>query len=211
MSIDTVLFDLDGTLIDTNELIISSFEHTFEHYGLTFTKKEIMEFNGPPLIDTFQEINPDLAEAMIDTYREHNIKHHDNFVKVFPYVLETVEQLRQHQIKMGIVSAKMRQGVLKGLSLTGLEDYFETIVSMDDVTHPKPHPEPVLKAMSNLGATPETSIMVGDNYHDIESGKNAGVKTAGVAWSEKGKEFLLNYDPTYMLEDMRDLLKIVGV
>ncbi|MGM8212579.1 pyrophosphatase PpaX [Virgibacillus sp. W0430] len=211
MHIDTVLFDLDGTLLDTNALIIASFEHTFQHYGLSFTKEEIMEFNGPPLIETFQKVYPERATAMIDTYREHNLKHHDRFVKAFPYVLETIDQLQKQNIKMAIVSAKMRHGVKKGLALTGLDRFFDTLITIDDVTHPKPHPEPVLKAMNRLNAVPESTIMVGDNYHDIEAGKNAGVKTAAVAWSEKGKDYLMEFKPTYMLEDMRDLLKIAGV
>ena len=211
MNIEAVLFDLDGTLIDTNELIMISFEHTFQHYGLTFTKEEIMEFNGPPLIDTFRKVNPHQADAMFETYRTHNLKLHDNYVKAFPFVKETLTKLKEHHIKMAVVSAKMRPGVLKGLRSTGLEAFFETIVSIDDVSNPKPHPEPVLKAIKDLDVTPETSIMVGDNYHDIESGKNAGTKTAGVAWSAKGKDYLMEFKPTYMIDDMRELLSIIGV
>lgn len=211
MHINTVLFDLDGTLIDTNALIISSFEHTFQQYGLSFTKKEIMQFNGPPLHETFKKINPAHAEQMVETYRQHNLAHHDQYVKAFPHVIETVKVLHQNRIKMGIVSAKMREGVQKGLILTGLHSFFETVIAMDDVTYPKPHPEPVIKGMSKLDAVPASTIMVGDNYHDIEAGKNAGVSTAAVAWSEKGTDFLMEYNPTYVLNDMRDLLKIVGV
>lgn len=211
MNIEAVLFDLDGTLIDTNELIMVSFEYTFQHYGLTFTKEEIMEFNGPPLIDTFRKINPTEADAMMETYREHNLKLHDTYVKAFPFVNETLTKLKEDNVKMAVVSAKMRTGVLKGLRLTNLESFFDTIVTVDDVSNPKPHPEPVLKAIKDLNASPSRSIMVGDNYHDIESGKNAGTKTAGVAWSAKGRDYLMEFNPTYMLDDMRDLLPIVGV
>lgn len=112
---------------------------------------------------------------------------------------------------MGIVTAKMRESVNMGLEITGLDRYFETIVTIDDVTHPKPHPESVIKAMTALNGEPSTTLMVGDNYHDIQAGQNAGVRTAGVAWSLKGRDFLASYHPTYMLEDMRDLLEIVEV
>ncbi|WP_010647553.1 pyrophosphatase PpaX [Oceanobacillus massiliensis] len=211
MNIRTILFDLDGTLIDTNELINASFRHTFEHYKLTFTPEEILEFNGPPLIDTFQKINPEKAEEMIATYRKHNMAEHDHYVIAFPKVLETIEQLQQHGISLGIVTTKMRPTVNMGLALTGLDRFFDTIVTIDDVTHPKPHAEPVLKAMEELNGDASTTLMVGDNHHDIESGKNAGVLTAGVAWSLKGKERLLNHHPTYMLDEMTDLLRIAGV
>lgn len=211
MSIQTVLFDLDGTLIDTNELIIASFQHTFDFYNLQFTREEIMQFNGPPLRDTFHNVNPDLADEMIATYREHNIAHHDELVKAFPNVVETVAILHRKGFGLGIVTAKVDQTVEMGLRLTGLDRYFDTVITLNDVTHSKPHPEPVMKAMKVLNADPETTLMVGDNYHDIEAGQNAGIRTAGVAWSHKGREFLARFKPTYMLEDMKDLLNIVGV
>lgn len=211
MNIDTILFDMDGTLIDTNKLIHESFVHTFNHYGLSFTDEEILTFNGPPLIETFTNINPELAHSMVETYREHNIANHDAFVKVFPTVIETLERLKAENIKMAVVSAKMRPGVELGLEMTNIRQYFDTIVSVDDVTQPKPHPEPVLKAMHELGGRKETSLMIGDNSHDIESGNNAGVKTVGVKWSAKGEDFLKQFEPTYMIDEMHDLLKIVGV
>lgn len=211
MSIRTVLFDLDGTILDSNELIIKSFEYTFKKYNFTFTEEELKEFNGPPLIDTFAKINPGYEEEMVKVYREHNHDIHEQYVKLFPNVIETIEELQKNDINMGIVTAKMRVAVDLGMELTGLDQYFETIIAVDDVTHSKPHPESVIKAMNELNGTAETTIMVGDNYHDILAGKNAGVKTAGVAWTHKGEEYLASYNPTYMLQDMKDLLEIVGV
>ncbi len=211
MSIRTILFDLDGTLIDTNELIIASFMHTFSTFKYSFTREEIIEFNGPPLVDTFRKIDPDRVDELVQTYREHNLREHDRYVKAFPYVHEVLDKLKEHGLKIGIVTTKMRGSVERGLDITNLNGYFDTIITLDDVSNPKPHPEPVVKAMEDLQATASSTIMVGDNSHDIEAGQNAGVKTAGVAWSFKGKERLLQYNPTYMLEDMRDLLTIVGV
>lgn len=211
MTIKTILFDLDGTLIDSNELIEKSFEHTFAQFGYSFSREEILQFNGPPLTETFMKIDPDLADEMLQTYREHNMRHHDEYVKLFPNVKETLEILKQHGIKMGIVSAKVHQGVRQGLEVTGIAPYFDTVIGVDDVVNAKPHPEPVLKGMNDLGAESETVLMVGDNYHDIEAGKNAGTKTAAVAWSLKGVEYLQQFDPTYIVHHMYDLLPIVGV
>lgn len=211
MNIKTVLFDLDGTLIDTNELIDESFRHTFKTYDYVFTDEEIRGFNGPPLRDTFYNLNNGLAEEMIQTYREHNIANHEVYIQAFPHVEETIKALLEMDIKIGIVSAKMRPGVDLGLSIAGLSKYFETIVTIDDVKNPKPHPESVFLAMEKLQAKPAATIMVGDNFHDIEAGRDAGTQTAAVAWSKKGKGFLQQYNPTYMLEDMSDLIKIIGV
>jgi pyrophosphatase PpaX len=211
MTIQTILFDLDGTILDSNELIYASFDHTFKQYNYSFTREEILNFNGPPLLESFSKIDPDRAEMMIETYREHNHAKHNEYVKLFPNVIETIETLKNNHFKIGIVTAKMRTSVDLGLALTGLDRFFETIITIDDVVHPKPHPESVIKAMAELKGDIDSTLMIGDNYHDILAGQNAGVRTAGVAWSSKGKEFLASYQPTYMLNDMKDLLGIVGV
>ncbi len=211
MNIKTVLFDLDGTLIDTNELIDESFRYTFKKYNYDFTDDEIRGFNGPPLRDTFNNLNNGLAEEMVQTYREHNLANHEAYIRAFPHVEETIKALLEKDIKIGIVSTKMRPGVELGLDIAGLSKYFETIVTIDDVKNPKPHPESVFLAIKKLKAKPAATIMVGDNFHDIEAGRDAGAQTAGVAWSRKGKGFLQQYNPTYMLEDMSDLIKIIGV
>lgn len=211
MKIHTILFDLDGTLIDTNELIIASFIHTFEHYKLPITRGEILPFIGPSLKDTFDNVDPDKSEEMIQVYREHNLHHHDSYVEAYPHVVETLKKLKENGVKLGIVTTKMRTGANMGLKLVGLDVLFDTVITLGDVTHAKPHPEPIIKAMQELGAEAATTLMVGDNFHDIEAGQNAGVQTAGVAWSIKGRETLEQLNPTYLLEDMRDLYTIVGV
>lgn len=211
MKIHTILFDLDGTLIDTNELIIESFTHTFNEYGKKLSRAEAIEFIGPPLKDSFRKFAPDKVDAMVETYRKHNLQYHDSYVKAFPNVAETLTKLKKNRVQLGVVTTKMRATVGMGLQVTELDSYFDTIITLDDVSHAKPHPEPVTKAMREMDADAESTLMVGDNSHDIEAGHHAGVKTAGVAWSLKGREKLLTYRPTYMLDDMQDLLEITGV
>ncbi|MEQ6378377.1 pyrophosphatase PpaX [Bacillaceae bacterium S4-13-56] len=212
MSIRTLLFDLDGTLIDTNELIISSFAHTLDQYAPgKYEREDILAFMGPPLKDTFIQVDPNRVEEMIETYRAHNLEHHDQLVIPFPGVVDTMKSLKEKGYKLGIVTTKMRRTVEMGLIITGLEGLFDTVITLDDVKKAKPDPEPIYKALDALDSIPEETIMVGDNYHDIEAGKNAGTKTAGVAWTIKGKDFLGKYNPDYMLEEMEDLYKILGV
>ncbi|MBA4537559.1 pyrophosphatase PpaX [Bacillus aquiflavi] len=208
----TILFDLDGTLIDTNELIISSFLHTLEYYyPKKYKRKDVLPFMGPPLWDTFHSLNPHATEEMIKKYREYNLANHDRLVKEFNGVYETVETLAHENFKLGIVTTKVRDTVLKGLKLTKLERFFDVIVTLDEVENAKPHPEPIFKALDLLKARPEEALMVGDNHHDILAGKNAGTKTAGVAWSMKGRDHLQYYEPDYIFDHMADLLSIVGV
>jgi len=208
--IDTVLFDLDGTLIDTNELIISSFMHVMDHYFPgEYGRQDVLQFMGPPLVESFQLVNPDRVEEMVQFYRKYNFEQHDVLVTGFEGVEETIVSLHEQGIKMAIVSTKRNEGVLKGLKLMKLDQYFDVVIGLDDVTNAKPDPEPLLLALKKLDSFPESSIMVGDNHHDILGGKNAGTKTAGVAWSAKGRDYLVQYEPDWMLESMTDLIRII--
>jgi pyrophosphatase PpaX len=208
--ITTILFDLDGTLIDTNDLIIQSYLHTLEKYFPNKYKREdVLPFMGPSLVDVFGPMNPEKSEEMIQTYRDFNISNHDLLVKEFDGVYETVKTLKEKNFKLGIVTTKMSNVVKMGLKLSKLDEFFEVVVAVDHVKKIKPDPEPLLLALEQLGSVPGEALMVGDNYHDIVGGKNAGTKTAGVAWSLKGREFLESYQPDYMLEKMHDLLPIV--
>jgi pyrophosphatase PpaX len=212
MKIDTLLFDLDGTLIDTNDLIITSFLHTLEQYKPNeYKRDDVLKFIGPPLYDSFASVSPEQAEEMCKTYRKFNLAKHDELVTEFEGIYELIERLHKEGFKLGIVTAKVRVPVMMGLKLTKLDQFFDCIITLDDVDHSKPHPEPVQKALAKLGSTPEQAIMVGDNSHDIEAGQNAGTKTAGVSWAVKGKEFLQKYNPDFMLEHPSDLLEILGV
>ncbi|MGM8215234.1 pyrophosphatase PpaX [Bacillaceae bacterium W0354] len=210
MSIRTILFDLDGTLIDTNELIIESFKHTLGvHTDKEYSREEIISFIGPPLIDTFEQILPDQVDEMIATYREHNLAHHDAYVKSYDGVFDTIKTLHEKGYPMAIVTTKIKDTAMLGLKLTKLDQFFDVVIGLDDVTRAKPDPEPVLKGMNALGGTPESTIMIGDNSHDIDAGKNAGMKTAGVAWSAKGRGFMQSLEPDYILDHISDLITIV--
>lgn len=211
-NIDTLLFDLDGTLIDTNELIIQSFLHTLgKYYPETYKREDVLPFMGPTLTETFESMDESKVEEMVRVYRDFNLSNHDNLVKEFEGVHETISILKEKGFKLGIVTTKRLNVVKKGLELTKLDSFFDVIVALDHVTKAKPDPEPVQKALEQLGSTPDRAIMVGDNFHDILGGKNAGTKTAGVAWSIKGRAYLEEYKPDYMLDNMRDLLAILGV
>ncbi|WP_191560108.1 pyrophosphatase PpaX [Metabacillus idriensis] len=211
MKINTVLFDLDGTLINTNDLIIESFLHTLNlYYPNKYGREDVLPFLGPTLHETFVKMDPLRVDEMIAVYRKFNHDQHDALVTQFETVYETVQTLHEKGYKLGIVTTKIRQTVNMGLKLTGLDQFFETVVTLDDVEHAKPHPEPVLLALKQLESLPEEAIMVGDNHHDIDSGKAAGTKTAGVAWTIKGIQHLEQFKPDYMLHRMSDLLNVLG-
>jgi pyrophosphatase PpaX len=210
-NMNTILFDLDGTLIDTNELIISTYLHTLEKYFPgKYTREDVLPFLGPTLHEVFGEMDPDRVEEMVLDYRTYNLANHDALVKEFVGVMETIETLKIKGYKLGIVTTKREDVAFKGLRLMKLDSYFDVMIAYDHVKKVKPDPEPIFLALEKLGSKPEEALMVGDNFHDVLSGKNAGTKTAGVAWSIKGREYLAKYEPDFMLENMTDLLRILG-
>ncbi|RXT04023.1 pyrophosphatase PpaX [Ammoniphilus sp. CFH 90114] len=208
---DTVLLDLDGTLIDTNELILVSFLHVLENYFPgQYNRENVIPHMGKTLHEQMELFGGvELRDELVVAYREHNETIHDEWVREFPHVRETLEELKQLGVTMGVVTTKQRITAVMGADVCGVTPYMSTFVTFQDTERHKPSPDPVLKALENLGANPETTLMVGDTQFDIQAGHNAGVHSAGVAWSLKGAEFLQQFNPEYILQDMRDLVAIV--
>jgi pyrophosphatase PpaX len=210
-NINTILFDLDGTLIDTNELIISTYLHTLEKYFPgKYKRQDVLPFLGPTLHEVFGAMDPDRVEEMVLEYRTYNLANHDALVKEFVGVMETIETLKKKGYKLAIVTTKREDVAFKGLRLMKLDSFFDVMIAYDHVKKVKPDPEPIFLALEKLDSKPEETLMVGDNFHDVLAGKNAGTKTAGVAWTIKGRAYLAKYEPDYMLENMTDLLSILG-
>ncbi|TCS81809.1 pyrophosphatase PpaX [Tepidibacillus fermentans] len=211
MKYKTLLFDLDGTILNTNELIINSFLYTLEQfYPGKYNREMIIPHMGKPLYEQMVIFGDEShAEEMVKIYREHNLRTHDEYVLEFPHVKEVLETLKQEGAILGVVTTKMLNTTMMGLKRFGMDSLMSTIVSYEDTEFHKPAPEPVLLAMERLGANPETTLMVGDSQYDIQAAKNAGITAIGVAWSLKGPEFLKQFDPDYVIKDMRDLIPIV--
>jgi pyrophosphatase PpaX len=210
-NINTILFDLDGTLIDTNELIISTYLHTLEKYFPgKYQRQDVLPFLGPTLHEVFGAMDPERVEEMVLAYRTYNLANHDALVKEFVGVIETIETLKKKGYKLAIVTTKREDVAFKGLRLMKLDSFFDVMIAYDHVKKVKPDPEPIFLALEKLDSKPEETLMVGDNFHDVLAGKNAGTKTAGVAWTIKGRDYLAKYEPDYMLENMTDLLTILG-
>lgn len=210
--LQTVLFDLDGTLIDSIRLIIDSYHHTLQVHGLPpRTDRQWLDGIGTPLRVQFQEWAHDEArmEAMIATYRDYNIFHHDSRVTVYPGVTDMVRAVRAAGCLTGLVTSKNRVGAYRGLRLAGLEDAMDVVIGADDVERPKPHREPIDRAVERLGADPASTVYVGDSVHDMHSGRSAGVRTAAVLWGPFSREELEPTEPDHWLEAPEDVLTLL--
>jgi len=211
--VKAVLFDLDGTILDTNELIIQSFLHALQGaVPEAFGREQIIPCMGQTLKDQLRLFSGQEDIAVFHAaYREYNDRMHDEMVSLFPGVDEAVRLLKQHGIKMGIVTTKARRSTERALRMFGLHEYMDAIITLDDVEHAKPHPEPVLKALAAMEAEAERACMVGDSVVDMESALRAGAIPVGVAWSLKGDAVLQRAGAAHVLESMDQLLTLCGI
>lgn len=211
-SYSTVLFDLDGTLIDSVRLILDSYHHTLETHGLPArTDDHWLAGIGTPLWAQFAEWAQDQStmDALIATYREYNLAHHDTRVAAYPGVVDAVLALHGAGLRIGLVTSKNRSGALRGLKLAGLEDVMTVIVGADEVQKHKPDPEPVLRALDLLGASAERTIYVGDSVHDMASGRAAGTATGAVLWGPFRREALEPLAPDRWFHQPAELLGLL--
>jgi pyrophosphatase PpaX len=208
--VKAVLFDLDGTVIDTIDLIRSSFRHaTTQVLGQSLPDEVLLQNLGTPLLDQMKVFSPEKAEELVKVYREHNQAHHDRMVKEYPDVVTVLTGLKKKGYRLAIVTSKSGPLARRGLEVLGLGPYFEVLVSMDDTTEHKPLPAPILAALQKLGCGPDEAVYIGDSPHDLRAGKAAGVLTAAALWGPFPLERLLAEKPDLVLDKMTDLLEIL--
>ena len=199
---DTYLFDLDGTLIDSLELILKSYRHTLTvHRGHAPPDRSWIAGIGTPLRAQLAPHANDEAEIeqMVETYRDHNFLHHDNMVRRFPGIRAAVSTVQACGAQLAIVTSKARAGAVRGLSVCGLDGLFDTVVAADDLSQHKPDPAPVLLALDLLNAGPDRAVFIGDSPFDMAAGRAAGVRTAAALWGFFSREELAGFDPDYWL------------
>jgi pyrophosphatase PpaX len=180
-----LLFDLDGTLVDSIELIRSSFRHACA----TVLAREIAEEDwlagvGTPLRTQMRGFARDETEtdALIAAYRSYQIAHHDRLLAEYAGVREALETLRREGHPMAIVTSKADALAARALERMRLAEFMDAVIGCDSCTRHKPDPEPVRIALERLGARPRDAVFVGDSPHDIAAGNAAGVTTVGVLW-----------------------------
>ncbi|MFW5794084.1 MAG: HAD-IA family hydrolase [Bacillota bacterium] len=210
--INTILFDLDGTLVDSNQLIIDSFTQTFKNFfpKIKHSYQDYVNMIGPTLKETFSlfEKNKENVKQMIEYYRNYYLKNEFEYIKIYPNLIETLEQLKNANFKTGIVTSKFKESAMASIKHFNLDKYIDVYVFLGDVTYPKPSPEPILLAKKLLKSHKEI-LFIGDNPSDILSGKNANILTCGVEWSLK-KERLKELNPDFWITNFKELITIIN-
>ena len=187
-----VLFDLDGTLVDTTDLILQSFAYTFDVHlpGRLPSRADLIATFGRSLPAALEEMaalngaaDPRrLGDEMLSTYREFQRDHHDTLIRPFDGIAEMLSSLQARGHRLGVVTSKMQHFARRGMRLFDLEDFFDVAVFHDDVTRHKPEPDPIQKALERMAAEPADAAYVGDSPFDIRAAKAAGVHAVAVAW-----------------------------
>lgn len=206
---DAVFFDLDGTLADTVEMILKCYRHTMiTHLGEAPPDARWLETIGQPLRVQLRLFAPDEEEAarMLRTYVEFQGAVHDDMVRPFPGVSEVVAEYRARGVPLAVVTSKGRTMAHRTMALCGF-GAFDSVVTADDVTRGKPHPEPVEMALGALAlGRPERVVFVGDSPWDLQAGRAAGTRTAAVTWGPYDPAHLAAESPDFTLTRLEDLL-----
>ena len=210
---DTVLFDFDGTVMNTNDVIIASWQHTFRTIdGKEREVSEIARTFGEPIVKTMKRLFPQVpVEESLKIYRSYQYDYFDDLVTLFPGMKELLVKLRKTGYKTGLVTSRMRNTTFRGLEKFELTDLFDAVVTCDDTNVHKPDPEPVFIALDKLGTKPEKTVMLGDTMYDIMCANNAGVTSILVGWAIAPTEEEIKGEngPDFIMKDAADLFRIL--
>ena len=206
---DPVVFDLDGTVVDTVELIVESFRYaTLTVLGQVLPDAVITAGVGRPLMSQMQALSPEHAQELFDVYQEYNHRRHDELIRGYAGVEEMLLALKSAGRRLGIVTSKGRDTTEMAFRAVGLAGHFDAIVTASDTTEHKPSPVPLYLCLERLGAPAAGSIYVGDSPFDIQAGAAAGMATAAVAWGVFSRAALLASAPDFWVSDPGELLAL---
>ncbi len=205
-----ILFDLDGTLIDSIPLIRMSFEHTFDCLGLPWGEGEVLNTIGLPLRDAAKQYAPGEEEEFLKVYAEYQKRTQEKLLKPFPEAKRALAHFHDQGYFTGVVTSKRRKAARESLSITGLEKHLEAVVTVEDAARPKPNPDGIVWALEQLKATPSEAVYIGDSIYDILTGKNAGTSTIGVTWGIAARDDLKKQQPDFLVDSWQELLSAIS-
>ncbi len=210
MAYKGVIFDLDGTILNSTQLNIEAFHHACEvHLGKRVCENELLKMYGIPLIEQMKYFSPENANNMVQTYREFSHKYHDEKLTLFPEVVTLLKKIKQNKITIGLVTSKTRETAERNLDFFDIKKYFDHLIYFEDVSKHKPNPEPYNIMLNLMQLKPEQVISIGDSPFDILGSQRAGMKTALVNWTTFKREEFENCPPDYIVEDFETFFNLV--
>ncbi len=208
MRFPVVLFDLDGTVIDSGSIILASMRHATRTVLAREVEDEVLmaAVGGSGLAEQMRLLDEDRVDELVACYREHNEPLHSELAECAG-MTEVLDTLKREGRRLGIVTAKRRVTVDLAFSHLPLEHFFDVVVGSDDTDRHKPDPKPLLHALDRLGARPDQAAYVGDSPFDIRAAKAAGVQAVAVTWGGiHHRERLEAEEPDAIVSDTEELL-----
>lgn len=205
MSVKAVLFDLDGTLVDSLPLLKEVYFRVFAEMGLPWGNGDVMRWIGRTIVDIARHFAGERAEEFINRYHHYYYQEHDRRVRLFPGTAEMLQDLKEKGWRLGIVTSKGKTSAWHTIKHVGLERYMEVVITAHDVERHKPLPDPIIKALEALAVRPAEAVYVGDSPYDLQAGKAAGVRTLGVTWGLSTREELAKWNPDGLLVTWEEL------
>jgi pyrophosphatase PpaX len=208
-NINTLIFDVDGTLVDSTRLILETFHQTFRALGLPDrSDEEILSRVGKPLHVQVRELHPERERELYDTYQELYRRNHDLLIREIPGIREALRTLAEGGYRLGVVTSKRRFSTRRDLESFRLQPFFEVVITAEDTGKHKPDPEPVLEALYRLGSVPGEAAFIGDSPYDLRSAHSAGVTAGAVSWSPFPREVLEREKPDFWVPSPADLPRL---
>ena len=207
-----ILFDNDGTLVDTRDIILSSLRYSTRLVlGRVVPDDVLMAKVGQPLAVQMHDFteDEDEQEELVRVYRAHNATIHDASIRAFPGAAEALAELSGRGFALGVVTSKLHAIAWRGLEITGLAPYLSCCIGSDDCERFKPDPEPIERGAVALGLPPSECLYVGDSPYDLQAGRAAGCQTAAVTWGVFPPDMLQRETPDIMCGTFADLVKSV--
>ena len=201
-----VIFDLDGTVLDSVELIVDSFDHAvWSVLGRRPTREDAIRHVGKPLLEQMEFIDEVRAQELVDAYRAFNHREHDRRVRLYPGMADLLLRLRARGARLALVTSKSRPTTEMAFRVTGVGELFEEVMCAGETTYHKPHPEPLLRVLESLGATPGSAVYIGDSPYDLQAAARAGIRSVGVTWGVFPEEDLAAESPDRLVHTMQEL------
>lgn len=203
-----IVFDLDGTLSDSVEMILQSSKSTHSRMGLSWDKEAVSAFIGRPLVETAACFAPGREAEYLENFKEFNIMYMPKMIKPFPGVPALLARLQETGARLAIVTSRHQWGADWSLEILGLDGLFDAVLGAETTEKHKPNAEPALLALEKLGVAPADAVFIGDAAVDIGCGKAAGMATIGVGWGVAG-ESLSAAEPDYFVRDVNELSRLL--
>ena len=219
-----ILFDLDGTLIDTTDLIVQCFHFSWSTVcSFSHSREALIRTFGMPLRDAMYQLltageskndaigtcsDQHIIEKLLAAYRSFNLSNHDSLARPIRGACDVLNELRRRGYLIAVVTSKSRELGLRGLRLCSLDCLLDSAIFLEDTSFHKPRPEPILAALERLRTSSASAVYVGDSRHDIVAGRAAGVRTVAALWGPSPRTDLESERPNFVAESITDLLDI---